>query len=192
MPRIDVTGKRYGKLSVVSYSHTGKWSSAYWKCQCDCGNIAIVRACSLRDGLTRSCGCLFKEHCASMGKRGRKQWTTHGLTGTVWHRAAIGAFNRCHRQYDGDFDRYKGRGIEYKFNSVASMAEWLRDNLGDKPPGCSLDRINNDAHYEPGNLRWANSKEQALNRQPNLTRASNEQLVSEIKRRGGYAVFSNE
>ena len=77
----------------------------------------------------------------------------------------VGAKSRCQNRNDSAYANYGGRGIEFRFSSVRGFAEWVLDNLGSRPsPEHSLDRIDNNRHYEPGNLRWATRTEQARNK----------------------------
>ena len=72
--------------------------------------------------------------------------------------------DRCVREKNPHYKYYGGRGIEFRFASPLAMAEWVRDNLGYPKQGESIDRIKNEEHYEPGNLRWATTKQQANNK----------------------------
>jgi hypothetical protein len=74
------------------------------------------------------------------------------------------AFDRCNNKNNASFSNYGGRGITVSFVSASEMAQWIVDNLGYPKKGYSLDRINNDGNYEPGNIRWATKEEQANNK----------------------------
>lgn len=79
-------------------------------------------------------------------------------------RIMVGARKRCENPNDVGYPNYGGRGIEFRFPSTRAGYEWVLRNLGPPPPGRSIDRIDNDAHYEPGNLRWATAREQNRNK----------------------------
>jgi hypothetical protein len=133
-----------------------------WRCRCECGNETVAPAGRLRDGTKLSCGC-----ARSIAAKGRVKWTRHGATvnGIVtpeyrsWANAKQRATNPSNRAYP----EYGGRGI-------GMAVEWLNDfrsflaHIGPRPEGTSLDRIDNDRGYEPGNVRWATRGEQARNR----------------------------
>jgi hypothetical protein len=157
---IDVTGKRFGRLTAIKHQGKDKWGNALWTVLCDCGRENIVRGYILRTGMTRSCGCLvkdttsenFRKHCESGG---------FGNTGaTPEYRAYRAAISRCTNPNVKCWPRYGGRGIEFRFTS---FEQWLVE-LGRKPsPTHSVDRIKVNGNYEPGNVRWATPSEQRRN-----------------------------
>jgi hypothetical protein len=161
----DLTGQTFGRLRVVGrgadcVSPKGKHVTRF-ECVCDCGNAVLVAAGKLLRGRTKSCGCFRSDNA-------RIQETTHGEASTsiynTWKHAKSRCCNPGNRYYEG----YGGRGItmyEPWLSSYQSFASWIRDNLGPRPsPDHSLDRIDNDGNYEPGNLRWATDVQQQRNR----------------------------
>lgn len=163
-PRMkNLTGKRFGRLVVLGYSHSDHNRNSLWHCRCDCGTETTVYRVGLVGGKTRSCGCLKMESIATVAERTLLKHG-HGREGsrTPTYRAWKGARERCNNPNHADYRNYGGRGIEMRF---ASVLELIAD-IGEKPdaPGLSLDRIDTNGHYEPGNVRWATAKQQANNR----------------------------
>lgn len=150
---IDMTGQKFGRLTVVRRGEN-QGLKVRWLCVCECGGSTLAQRGNLMSGITKSCGCLRREVAADRSR-------SHGMTGTKEMIAYIGAKKRCTDPKYKSFDRYGGRGIEFRFNS---FEEWLEE-LGLAPgPEYSVDRINPNGHYEPGNLRWATWKQQAANK----------------------------
>lgn len=120
-------------------------------CECGCGNrTAIAKRNRKEYGHVKGQPVRF---CRSHGN------IKHGLSRSAAYLAYQGAEQRCTNQLSGEYHRYGGRGIQFKFKSF----EEFYDELGPRPEGKSLDRIHNDGHYEVGNVRWATPKEQRLN-----------------------------
>lgn len=149
MRRVDISGERFGTLTAIAPAKTKKSS---WICSCDCGKEAVVVTSNLRSGNTKSCGWCEREKL-------------NGMYGTPEFCAFKNAKNRCERKADPRYKYYGGRGIEFRFTS---FAEFL-GNIGPRPSKYhSLDRINVDDHYRPGNVRWATLDVQRTNKQNSL------------------------
>lgn len=146
----DLIGKRFGRLTILKFSHKTNWKK-YYLCQCDCGNKKAIYDYSLKKGETKSCGCLYKE------SRG-------GIINHFLYKRWIGIKARCYNENFKEFDRYGGRGIfmceEWK-NNARAFIDWSMKNGYKK--GLELDRINNDDGYYPENCRWVKHQENSRN-----------------------------
>lgn len=153
----DFTNKRFGNLIVISrFEHNDQFNKPQWLCKCDCGKETVVSARRLKSGNTKSCGCLRKiNHYKKYTNKNMKyyqRWKTMK--------------SRCYNTNSTNYKNWGGRGIsvcdEWK-NNFKAWYDYVSKlpHFGEK--GYSLDRINNDGNYEPGNVRWATHREQYLN-----------------------------
>lgn len=155
-PAVDLAGQQFGRLLVISRDGQTAQGAAAWRCRCICGNETKVSGRHLRMGQTTSCGCLQKEQVAARSVR-------HGKEGTKVYRAWHGMLYRCQNPRARMWKRYGGRGITVcerwqKFENFYA-------DMGEPPtPAHSLDRVNNDGNYEPGNVRWTTMDVQGANR----------------------------
>lgn len=150
--KLNLTGHRFGKLTVLCRMGIDKQKKVLWACKCDCGEVRTIRAKNLRAGDTTSCGCAQ-----------RAAVTTHGMSTTRTWRSWSSMRLRCLNPNAPDYDRYGGRGIVICKAWLRSFERFYAD-MGERPKGQNLDRIDPDDNYKPSNCRWATPKEQACNR----------------------------
>lgn len=164
--RGDLIGRRFGRLFVIARAGSvqrATQSHSLFLCVCACGAEKIILGASLRQKKSRSCGCAHRE---GLRKRNRK----HGLAARGKKLspelvAYYGAKDRCRSDKNKAFHNYGGRGIEFRFTSFKEFI----DHIGKKPSSeLSLDRTDNDGHYEKGNVRWASSLVQNNNRRKRI------------------------
>jgi len=169
----DLTGQRFGRLVVLNRAYNDKHTNIYWLCLCDCSIHKIVRGTNLKSGLTRSCECLHRESASKIGRLKRTHGhTTNHLGYTPEYNAWLAMKQRCCNPNYEYYKNYGGRGI-------IICPEWLDDflaflqEMGPRPAkGYSVDRIDNNGNYEPGNVKWSTAKEQANNRRQRKSRKS--------------------
>lgn len=163
---VDITGQHIRDFFVIGRAERPehiKTRQIWWLCRCVCGRTKVLRSSDIRNGDTKSCGCeLNSIHKAVITKHGGSARDKRGQVTTEYASWAA-AKSRCHSVTNKRYHEWGGRGI-------AMCEEWrndfaaFRSHMGPKPKGTSLDRIDNDRGYEPGNCRWATPKQQANNR----------------------------
>ena len=159
----DMTGQRFGRLSVLGRAGITPYGEATWRCQCDCGGIVFVAGSSLRRGHTKSCGCLRDEIES-------KIHSTHRKTKTRLYNVWTHIIQRCYNPKHTAYKRYGGRGItvcdEWR-NDFMKFYDWAIATGYDENAAfheCTIDRIDNDKGYSPDNCRWADAKTQNANK----------------------------
>ncbi len=159
MRSIDLTGKVFGRWSVIHRAPSDSKGQSQWLCRCKCGTKRVMKSILIRRGISRSCGCLKIDLCKKRIKHGHAQGT---ISPTYW--SWQGMKKRCN---DPKQAAYGGRGIKVCARWRKSFANFLAD-MGERPEGKTLDRRNNDGNYTPNNCRWATGKQQGSNKRNNV------------------------
>jgi len=146
---LELSGKQFGKLTVIRRSGSLRGKSV-WQCICECGMTTVVKGVNLIKGVTRSCGCI----------RGQNH-RIHGKSNSSTYRSWSSMNTRCNNQNHQQWHNYGGRGISV-CGRWRNFSNFLQD-MGERPVGHSIDRINIDGNYEPANCRWATPKQQMAN-----------------------------
>lgn len=147
--------KRFGRLTAIKHAGRNERNSALWLCTCDCGNEKLVAYAELKTGRTKSCGCIRRERAAQMNAK-------HGMSYSKEFVSWTKAKDRCFNSKHPAFHKYGGSGITMCDKWKNSFEEFYSE-LGLCPRGHTIDRIDNNKGYEPGNCRWASKKTQSQN-----------------------------
>lgn len=154
---IDLTDQKFGEWTVLGRSLKSLNKSAYWRCRCSCGDERDIQSASLRSGGTTMC-----KPCRS------KRLETHAMSRTTEYKVWLGIKQRCLNPRNSSWLNYGGRGVTISPIFKGSFEAFLAE-IGPRPTrGHTVDRIDNQCGYEPGNIRWSTAQEQALNTRRNV------------------------
>lgn len=158
---VNLSGLKFGRLTVLDRAGQYADGAVKWRCLCDCGNESVVKGSSLTGAGTKSCGCLQRESAVAKATHGHLADKRHSPEYTTW-RAML---RRCSDPKMKTYENYGGRGI-----SVCPrwrVFENFVADVGLRPDGTRLDRIDSNGNYEPGNVRWATQKDNCRNTRTN-------------------------
>ena len=183
----DLTGKIYKRWTVLEFAGKNKGRVSMWLVRCDCGTEKVVLSSSLKNGTSKSCGCLVKDWLSET-----KPSTKHGLTGVPEYKIWEGMWSRCTNPKGKDYVKYKERTPPDIWKDFSVFFK----EMGNRPSvKHTIDRIDNDKPYGPGNCRWATAEEQSLNRKSNryMTYLGQTKTISEWAKKLdiGYSTLRN-
>jgi hypothetical protein len=152
----DLTGLRFGSLAVLNYAGKNKHNHPVWLCRCDCGKEKVIEGGALKQGLSKTCGC-----SSANGHHFK-----HRMTNTPEFQTWSSMLRRCYNRNCPDYQNYGARGIFVCERWKASFSNFF-DDMGSRPDGHSIDRIDVNGNYEPNNCQWASRTVQNRNTRQN-------------------------
>lgn len=168
-----IIGRTFSKLTVISWADPGRRGAPRVNCLCECGKSSTVFTSSLYGGATQSCGCLGRQARVASNTR-------HGMTNVPGYKSWQAMVSRCTVPSNCSYPHYGGMGIQVCAEWIDSPGAFLA-HIGDRPTsGHSIDRIDNDKGYFPGNVRWATAAEQSRNKRRSCLMVSHKGAVRRL------------
>lgn len=163
--KVEMIGKKFNMLTVLAEAGRTKAGNIIYKCLCSCGEVKNIDGVSIRRGHTKSCGCLLIESCTKNGLKRKTHGQSYKKEGIyhIWQSLKA----RCLNESNGSYMNYGGRGItvcDRWRNSFESFSE----DMGQRPKGFTIDRIDTNGNYQPDNCRWATNADQCQNKRNNV------------------------
>lgn len=156
---LNLMGQRFGRLLALYPDGKNENNRhTYWTCMCDCGSVISVSGSKLKIGHTKSCGCIATERVSTLNRK-------HGRSRTALYAVWKTMRSRCYNPKHVSYQNYGARGI-YVCDEWRNSYEAFVNDMGERPVGLTLERINNDGPYAPWNCKWATCLEQSKNKRP--------------------------
>ena len=177
--KLDLTGKKFGRLTVLRENGRTNANKVKWECQCDCGNISTHVGSRMKNGDIQSCGCMQLEAIKTCN-------ITHGMSYTREYNIWQGMKDRCINSENQGYEDYGGRGISVCTRWLDSFENFYEDMGLSPTDDHSIDRIDNEGNYCPDNCRWATIKQQSDNKRPQSRIFGKISYMGVSERKGKY------